>query len=120
MELEVGSCAWPVVDQGSVGVRAAAGRVRWMAPSDTSSDVTACRAGLRHTTPETWATTSTRMPVVTKELGDHEVSKPSMTDARRRAERIGPTVMAAPYRGQAHVVAVPVVVVGAVASVDRW
>jgi hypothetical protein len=67
----------------------------------------------------TWATTSTRTLVVTRELGGHEVSKPSMTDAVWRAERIGPTMMAAPHRGQAQVVAVSVVVVGAVASVDR-
>jgi hypothetical protein len=31
-----------------------------------------------------------------------------MTDARWRAERIGPAIMAAPHRGQAHVVAVSV------------
>ena len=90
-----------------------------MAPSATTGDVTGCRERSRHTTAETWATTSTMTPILTRGLRGHEVSKPSMTDARWKAERIGPTIMAAPHRGQAHVVAVWVVVVGAVVSVDR-
>ena len=75
-----------------------------VAPSATTGDVTGCREGSRHTTAETWATTSTMTPVVTRGLGGHEVSKPSMTDARWSAERIGPKsspprIVAGPGRG---------------------
>jgi hypothetical protein len=39
---------------------------------------------------------------VTSARRGHELSKPSLTDARWRAERIGPTINAAPHRRQAH------------------
>ena len=106
-----------VVDRGTVGARAAAARTRRMARTDTTPDVTGWHTRWRHTTPDTWATTSTRTPVVTRQPGTHEVSKLSVTEARWSAERIGPTIMAAPHRGQAHVAAVSVVGAGAAASV---
>ena len=56
---------------------------------------------------------------LTSECGAHELSKPSVTVARWSAERIGPTIIAAPHRGHAHVARVSVAVVAAaVASVD--
>jgi hypothetical protein len=58
---------------------------------------------LVHTAPEAWVGTMARTPVVTRPSGPHEVSKLSVTAARRSAERIGPTIIAAPHRGQAHV-----------------
>ena len=114
MELEVGiRVRGQSVDQGAVGARATAARVPWVAPSDTTGDVTGCREGSRHTTPETWATTSTRTPVVTGQPMHHEVSKPSVIEARWSAERIGPTIIAAPHRGHAHVARAGVSLVGA-------
>jgi hypothetical protein len=41
-----------------------------------------------------------RTPSVTRGRTGHEVSKPSLTDARWRAERIGPMIIVAPHRGQ--------------------
>ena len=74
---------------------------------------------LIHTAPEAWVGTLARTPVVTRPPGPHEVSKPSVTEARRSAERIGPIIIAAPHRGHAHVAGgtVSTVSVG-VASVD--
>jgi hypothetical protein len=56
---------------------------------------------------------------VTRPPGPHGVSKPSVTEARRSAEKIGPTIIAAPHRGHAHVARGTVSAVTAgVASVD--
>ena len=47
------------------------------------------------------------------------MSKPSLTDARWRAERIGPTIIAVPHRGQVHAASVSVVEVAVgMASAD--
>jgi len=48
--------AWVVVDRGAVGARAAAARIRRVARTDTTPDVTGWQAGSRHTAPDTWAT----------------------------------------------------------------
>ena len=57
----------------------------------------------RHTIPETWVTTSTRTRRSGVGVGGHEVSKPRVIVIRWSAERIGPTIIAAPQRGHAHV-----------------
>ena len=57
---------------------------------------------------------------MTGQPGTHDESKPSVIEARWSADRIGPTTMAAPQRGQVHVAVVSVVVADAVASVDGW
>jgi hypothetical protein len=59
----------------------------------------------RHTDPERWLATLRTLPVVTRSVG-HEVSKPKAAGASWKAERMGPTIMAAPHRGHAHVVRV--------------
>ena len=57
-------------------------------------------------------------PVVMRSVGHHDVSKPKAAVARLSAERMGPTIIAAPQRGHAHVAGVGVsVVAGAVALV---
>lgn len=74
-------------------------------------------AGAR-TSPETWAITLSKTLALTR-VGPHELSKLHVTVASWSADRIGPTIIAAPQRGQAHVDRV--VVSGmtvAVASVD--
>jgi hypothetical protein len=81
-------------------------------------DVRGSICGLTHTPPEMWAITRSTMPVPTVSQV-HEVSKHPVRVASWSAERIGPTIIAAPQRGQAHVDRV--VVSGmtvAVASVD--
>ena len=74
--------------------------------------------GRRHTAPDTWATTSTPTPGGPRTIGAHEVSKPQVRAARWCADRIGPTVMAAPQCGHVQVARVAVSVrTAAVASV---
>ena len=49
-----------------------------------------------------------RAPITTTVVSPHEVSKPSVTVASWSADRIGPTIMAVPQRGHAHVARVGV------------
>src|SRR5688572_18003013 len=111
------SRAWTVGDQAAGGARATAAptRVEARAPAGVAGG-SAIR-GVRHTPPETCVITWSRPPVVPSAPGGHEVSKLQVTVASRSAERIGPTIIAVPQRGQAHVARVGVsVVVRAVAS----
>jgi hypothetical protein len=72
--------------------------------------------GRTRTSPETWAVTLSKTPALTG-VGAHEPSKLQVTVARWSAERIGPTIIAAPHRGHAHIARVGAsVVVGAVVS----
>ena len=54
----------------------------------------------RRTIPRRGHATSTKTPVMTRRVDAHEVSKPSVSVARWSAERIGPTIIGAPHRGQ--------------------
>jgi hypothetical protein len=75
----------------------------------------------RHTIAEMWMTTSTRTRWVGGGIGGHELSKPRVIVISWTAERIGPTIIAAPQRGHAHVaiVGVSVAVDGVAAVVGR-
>jgi hypothetical protein len=107
-----------MVDRSAVGARAAAPGSRHVTYAGLTPVATASRSGSRHTIPDTWASTSTKTPVETRTADAHEVSKPSVTVVRWSAERIGPTIIAAPQRGHAHVARGAVSVVGvAVAAV---
>jgi hypothetical protein len=57
----------------------------------------------RYTASDTWIATSMRTPIVRRSAGRHEVSKAKAAVASWGAERMVPTIIAAPHRGQAHV-----------------
>src|ERR671918_344227 len=59
-------------------------------------------SGATDTSPETWTTTLLKVLARTV-AGTHEVSKPQVRDASWSAERIGPTIIAAPQCGHVHV-----------------
>ena len=92
--------AWGVVDRGAVGGRAAAARTRRVERTGRGLEATGSHDGLRHTAPDTWATTLAKTSVKATSLGAHEVSKPSVTVASWSAERIEPMTIVAPHRGQ--------------------
>ena len=58
--------------------------------------------GSTRTAPETWTITWSKTSAVTG-VGAHELSKLPVTVARWSAERMGPTIIAAPHRGHARV-----------------
>src|SRR5918995_4691937 len=90
---------------------------RLMARAPVSAAARCSMARSTHTSSETWAITLSKTPALTG-VGAHELSKLHVTVARWSAERIGPTIIAAPHRGHAHVARAGVsVVVGAVVSV---
>ena len=91
--------AWGGVDRGAVGARAAATRSPDVERTGLAGDATDSDTRSRHTTANTWVTTLAKTPGRTS-LGAHEVSKPRVTVARWRAERIGPITIGAPHRGQ--------------------
>jgi hypothetical protein len=92
--------AWGVIDRGAVDARAAAGRTRQVERAGGVPSATSSHDGSRHTTPDTWAITLAKAPVRAWLLGTHDVSKPSVTVASWRAERMGPMTIGAPHRGQ--------------------
>ena len=55
-----------------------------------------------HTPPDTWATTSSNASAAPVPH-PHEVSKPHVRVVSWSADRIGPTIIAAPHRGHVHV-----------------
>jgi hypothetical protein len=73
--------------------------------------VSGWQARSRHTAADTWPITLSKTPALTGG-GAHELSKFHVTVARWSAERIGPTIIAAPQRGQADVARAGVSVVG--------
>ena len=110
MELESGSSSverWCDREAGGARAAAASGSVGGACAGERRCAVLRSTRST-HTSPDTWATTLTKTPTATVSRA-HEVSKPSVTVARWSAERIGPTIIAAPHRGHAHVAQVAVV-----------
>src|SRR5688572_5839635 len=107
--------AWIDVDRKAGGARATAAPTRLVARALVSAAARWAIGGSTRTSPETWAITWSKTPALTG-VGVHELSKRHVTVARWSAERTGPTIMAAPHRGHAHVARAGVVV-GAVVSV---
>jgi hypothetical protein len=83
-------------------VTAPGDRWRRVARAPSSGAVGGSITESRHTTPETWATTLSKAPAPTVPLA-HEVSKPPVRVTSWSADRIGPTIIAAPQRGHAQV-----------------
>src|SRR5438093_10116929 len=110
--------AWSDVDREAGGARATAtptGLAARVAASVRAGDSS---GGSTRTSPETWAITGSKTATLTG-VGGHELSKLHVRVARWRAERMGPTIIAAPHRGHDHVAHVSVAVVtAAVAYVD--
>jgi len=108
---------WTDLDRGAGGARARGARTRGVARARVSGAARCSIGGATHTSPETWTITLSKTPTLTGE-GAHELSKLHVTVTRWSAERIGPTIIAAPHRGHTHVAragGVPVVV-GAIVS----
>jgi hypothetical protein len=109
--------AWADVDREAGGARATAASTRVVARAPVSAAARCSIGGWTHTSPETSAITWLRTLIPTG-VGAHELSKRQVTVARWSAERIGPTIIAAPHRGPGQVARVGVsVVVGSVVAV---
>jgi hypothetical protein len=89
-----------VVDRGAGDARAAAARTRQVERAGRVPGATSSHDGSRHTTPDTWAITWAKARVRAWLLGTHDVSKPRVTVASWRAERIRPMTIGAPHCGQ--------------------
>src|SRR5262245_43902284 len=71
----------------------------------------------RQTAADTWLTTLMKVDVITQSAGHHEVSNPKAAVVSWIAERMGPTIIAAPHRGHVQVVQVSAAGAAACASV---
>jgi hypothetical protein len=103
MELESGS---PVVGVGAPERRCrVSGGFRWVTWAAWGVAEQRQRLAKRPRTHDRRhvSTTSLRTPIMTRTSAAHEVSKRSVRVARWSGERIGPTIIAVPHRGQAHV-----------------
>ena len=89
-----------MVDRWAVDARATAARTRQVERAGWVLGATSSHDGSRHTTPDTWAITLAKPSVRAWLLSTHDVSKPSVTVASWRAERMGPMTIGAPHRGQ--------------------
>jgi hypothetical protein len=90
------------VDREAGGAGATAALTPLVARAPVDAAVGGSSGGSTRTSPETWATTLLKTPALTG-VGAHELSKLQVTLARWSAERIGPTIIAAPHRGHGHV-----------------
>lgn len=110
--------AWTDAERVAGGARVTAAPTRLVARAPVSGAARCSIGGWTRTPPETWAITLLKTPTLTG-VGAHELSKLHVTVARWSAERIGPTIIAAPHRGHAHVARAGgvSVVVGAIVSV---
>ena len=94
--------AWTAVDREAGGAGATAAPTGLGVRAPRRGGVRSAISGSTHTSPETWTTTLLQMLAPTV-ADTHEVSKPHVRDARWSAERIGPTIIAAPQCGHVHV-----------------
>ena len=92
------SGVWAAVD-----ARAAAARTRSGERAIGRRTIRCWFLDSSHTSPDTWVGTLMKTPVIARLVGRHDVSKPKAAVASWSAERMGPTIIAAPHRGHAQV-----------------
>jgi hypothetical protein len=99
--------AWTGWDQEAGGARATTAPARRTARASFVPGAAGAIRRSRHTAPESWGATLPMTPAVTEPC-PYEVSNLQVVVASWSADRIGPTIIAAPHRGQAHVARVGV------------